>query len=230
MAAPVPATGVAGTATFAVSVSVSITPSGSDRVMTGGAIWRNSTVVPTVTFNTSETLTAMNSGTAATGSGFNGLLWYRYAPTATTANCVFNWGGSEEAQGAVWATNWTGAHQTDPPTGFVSAAGSTVTPTVNVSSVPTDAATFDTMGTFAGSVSSLGAGQSGIISAAQSMGGGGVMHASYDGTNTGTVTQSYTISLDDWFIVAAYLKAAAGGGGGGSPGPALQQVMTPLRW
>lgn len=216
MASPVPGTAASVIINLVQTATVSVTPSGSDRVLIGGAIWRNSTVNPTVTFNTTETLTEV--GTVATGSGLRALMFYRIAPTATTANVVFDWGAGEEPQGGVWACNWTGAHQTTPTAGFTSASGTNETPSIDVTSVVTDEATIDTMGTFAGSTSAVGAGQTALY-ADQSLGGGGVMRSSYDGSSTGTVTQSYTIPLDDWLICAMRLAAAAAGGGGGDPPP-----------
>jgi len=47
----------------------------------------------------------------------------------------------------------------------------------------------------------------------------------------GAQSVAYTVGTSQWATAAAAFKpSGGGGGGGGSPGPALQQVMTPLRW
>jgi hypothetical protein len=111
-AAPVYASSATQFGDTVASVSVSVTPSGSDRLLIG-CVQENqgSGNVSAVHFNTTEALTVVVTGVNS-GAG-EGHLYRRIAPSATTADLQADFvsGGSN---GWIGGILFTGAHQTTP--------------------------------------------------------------------------------------------------------------------
>jgi hypothetical protein len=76
---------------FSETATVSITPSGSDRILIASVGWGTDSTgktVSSVVFNGSENFTRIGGIDSSTGTDIAVDLWYLLNPTATTANVV----------------------------------------------------------------------------------------------------------------------------------------------
>ena len=106
----------------ASSFTFSHTPAGTDRILLVYIAYKDSSDMDsTVVFNTTESLTRLNS--ALFESVMFGSLWYLLNPTATTANVVVTLTGSTKA--AIGAVSYTGVEAIETGNDVVASAQDT---------------------------------------------------------------------------------------------------------
>jgi hypothetical protein len=204
--------------TSATSVDISITPSGSDRVL----IWWLTTNGDNAgecsgTFNGSSTGVVEHTDAAPAGAFQQIALYSLLMPANTTANATITW--STATDGAAGAIVYSGVSAV---TGFNSAssafAGST-TPTVDITS-----ATGDKAVDFGGAIGSpasttAGAGQTERVDFLNGDDFFLIWSSEEDGA--ATVTMSQTLNASGRWRQTGLSLTAAGGGGGGVKVPAF---------
>lgn len=201
----------AGTTALSFSHTV---PAGSDRLLTVGCASYDQP--PTaVTFNTSESLTECAS-CAFNNGGERVSIWYRIAPTATTANIDVTFAASEEV--VCGAVNFTGVDQVTPiGTGDTDGIASATTwdDPPSVSTSDSNGLVYTVIATFTAGTITPDAGQTEQWeeenAGARESGAG-----STKAGGTGVVT-NYTLTNNSSGAIAAMPINAAGGGGGGTP-------------
>jgi len=180
---------------------------GANRILIVGVSIRNSSS-QTVTGVTYAGTPLTNIGVKANSTVVRIEMWRLVNPPSGTANVVVTL--SAAAKAVCGATSWTGVNQTTPLGTFVSATGSTNTPTVNATSA-TNEVVHDTVAAQGTVTATVGAGQTQRWNAVTS---GGLTSSNVRGAGSSepgaaTVTMSYSLSASaSWAIGAVPLKPA----------------------
>lgn len=172
---------------------------GSDRILVVGVSLKTNTVVSGVTYGGQALALVPNSAVVHSG-GKRVELWYKVAPLTGANNVVVSMPSSVHMIGG--ATSWTGVHQTTPLGTAATAALTTGTGTVDVTSVSGDVVV-DTLST--ASTMTVGAGQTQRWNLSQA---GFKGAGSTEDATTTTTTMSWTFVSGDWAITAVPLKQA----------------------
>lgn len=184
-----------------VTLSGHVVGAGSDRVLVVAVQSPDSVTHDSVTWNGSEALT--KGYEPAVAQGFRVSVWYRIAPTVTTADVVVSL--SAKSQCAAGASNLTGVHSTTPFINTATANAASGTPSVSVSGGSTDDMALDAVRR--GASSTVGSGQTELFNVS----GAGVHNLSSFEAGTHPITMDWTGGSAAWLSAALDLQAAAGG-------------------
>ena len=208
------ATAAGGAASFTFSHTVA---SGSDRATVFRIANSGNVAVSGVTYGGVAAAQVPGADSAAGSSFIRTDIWRLVAPAVSTADVVVTFASS--ARGCAQAATYSGVHQTTPHGTAAAAGGSSLTPSVAVTSAAGElvvdiAATRDETKTL-----TPGAGQTeepaGGFVGASGAGSTSVQAAASREDGAASVTMSWTNSVSSsWAISAVPLKPATGGASG----------------
>lgn len=197
----------------ASSLTYAHTVSGSDRVLYV-LFWAFDSVsvsAPSGVTYAGVSMTKIAEQVYGVASRQNMSVWRLIAPATGTNNVVVTCAATQaELNGT--ALSYTGVHQTTPEGTAVTAASSTGTATVSVTSVASGEVVVGGVGVFNRTLT-VGSGQT--QRSYVSNGGGNDTSMTSDESGTGTVTHEYTLSSGQGWGIAAWAVKPSGGGGGG---------------
>lgn len=160
---------------------------------------------PTLSWNTSETMTQVAVGANA-GGDYRSTIYFLANPTAGSFNVTGTFSGTAFWRAAV--REWSNSNSTH---GGAGADGDSAAPSVNVTSVVSGEVILDALIQGSNAAATAGSGQSTANLYNANIVGSQWGAASTDTTSTGTVAMDWTITSAVWVIAAIALVEAASG-------------------
>jgi hypothetical protein len=212
LAQPVFVVGAANSGDTVASVLISVTPSGSDRLLLGVVITAgtgvDSTNISAVHFNTTEALTAVLNDVSADNE-FHGHLYRRIAPSTGAHDLQVDFVAGDSV-GLIAGLVFSGTHQTVPlgtAVGQGSASfvtDSTIDVTSAVNEIVVDAAGTGSLATIG-----YGAGQTSVLTNVYLQ----FTASTKAGAGTVNMTRTWDGSAERAFLLGVSVKPAAAAGG-----------------
>lgn len=198
------------------TISVSMSPAGTNRLLVCGTSTQNNTkTVVSAVFNTSESLTLLTTKDFDDGSGNQARaeLWYLISPTVTTANVDITFTGATAM--SVGCIAFSDVHQTTPLGTPATAGARTTTATVDVTSAAGEVVV-DVMSMRVGTTGiTEGAGQTNRVERQSGAGAGNVTLGMSTEAGAATTTMSWTVddaTVKSWSTIGVSVKGAVAAG------------------
>ena len=186
-------------------VTVSHSTAGSDRLLIVGTTGHTTATISGITY-AGTSLTQVD-GTVV-NSRIGGEMWQLVNPDIDANDVVVTWTG-EFFRGAVGIISFTGVDQTTPLGTSGIASGLSASPTVDVSSA-TGELVVDVLANEGASTVTAGASQTERWNQVNTT-EDGLQNSGSTEPGASTVTMSWSITSDDWVIIAVPIKPVAAG-------------------